>query len=152
MSTRHTSALQLRLERVIRTSPERAFAAWTEPEQLRRWSAPEGLRVTEGEMDLRVGGEWRVVMVEENGARHEAFGAYREIAEPERLVYTHAWRRDLGVTPETTVTVEFLPHPDGTRVVLTQEGFGSAESRDGHSLGWNSALDGLEALFAKEAA
>jgi uncharacterized protein YndB with AHSA1/START domain len=146
MNTQQNQALHIRL-RVLRTTPERAFAAWTRPEHLRRWSAPEGLSISEGEMDLRVGGQWRVVMEEEGGTRHEAFGTYREIAEPERLVYTHAWRREGGSTPETTVTIQFLPDPAGTRLVLTQEGFGSEESRDGHLGGWSSALDKLTALF-----
>jgi uncharacterized protein YndB with AHSA1/START domain len=146
-----TEVLRLRLERLIRTTPERAFAAWTQPEQLRRWSAPEGLTIPEGELDLRVGGRWRAVMVEPNGTRHVASGSYREIVPPSRLVYTHSWSHDGGgSTPETVVTVEFIAEGAQTRLVLTQEGFGSVEGRDGHRTGWSSALDGLEALFAKE--
>jgi uncharacterized protein YndB with AHSA1/START domain len=149
MTTQQSEALQLRLERVIRGTPARAFEAWTTPEQLRVWSAPKGLTISEGELDLRVGGSWRVVMLEPDGTRHEAFGTYREVTPAERLVYTHAWLRDGRATPETLVTVEFLGSPEGTRVVLTQEGFGSPESRNGHVIGWSSALDGLEAMFAE---
>lgn len=142
--------MKLRLERLIRADRERAFAAWTEPEQIERWSAPEGLSIAEGELDLRVGGRWRAVMVAPDGARHEAFGRYLEVTPPERLVYTHAWRREDGDSPETTVTVEFLAEGDATRVVLTQEGFATPQSRDGHREGWSSTLDNLEAMFAAE--
>jgi uncharacterized protein YndB with AHSA1/START domain len=152
MTTTRTAPLRLRLERVIRADRERTFAAWTRPELLREWSAPEGMTIEDGgELDLRVGGRWRVVMVEPGGTRHEAFGTYREITPPARLVYTHAWRQGSSSSPETTLTVEFLEVPGGTRVVLTQEGFESPQSRDGHGEGWSSALDQLERLFAEDA-
>lgn len=139
---------ELTLERRIPAARDRVFAAWTQPELLRRWSAPEGLTIEDGATDLRVGGGWRVVMAEPDGTRHEAFGTYREIAAPERLAYTHAWKSDAGASPETVLTIELEPEADGTRLVLTQAGFPSPESRDGHRDGWSSALDHLQALFA----
>ena len=152
MSPTKAAQLQLRLERVIRADRERVFAAWTRPELLRQWSAPEGMTIENGgALDLRVGGSWRVAMLEPNGTRHEAFGTYREITPPERLVYTHQWRQGRGSSPETTLTVEFLKVDDGTRVVLTQEGFSSPQSRDGHVEGWSSSLAQLERLFAEGA-
>jgi uncharacterized protein YndB with AHSA1/START domain len=140
--------IELTLEQEIPARPERVFAALTEPEQLRRWSAPEGLTVVDGDTDLRVGGGWRVVMAEPDGARHEAFGTYREIRAPERLVYTHAWRQGGGgSSAETVLTVELRPDGDGTRLLFTQAGFASPESRDGHREGWSSALGHLRALL-----
>jgi predicted enzyme related to lactoylglutathione lyase/uncharacterized protein YndB with AHSA1/START domain len=138
---------ELTLERTIPAARDRVFAAWTQPELLRRWSAPEGLTIEDGATDLRVGGGWRVVMAEPDGTRHEAFGTYREISAPERLEYTHAWKSDGGSSPETVLTVELKPEADGTRLVLTQAGFASPESRDGHREGWSSALDNLQTLF-----
>lgn len=153
MTVQEAEALTLTVERVIRADRERVFAAWTRPELLQKWSAPKGMTIESGSsLDLRVGGHWNVVMLEPNGTRHEAFGTYREVTPPERLVYTHAWRRDEGgSSPETLLTVEFHAEAGATRVVLTQTGFGSPQSRDGHSVGWNSALDNLEELFAGEA-
>lgn len=151
MNTQHAEALQLRLERVIPATPERVFAAWTQPALLSKWSTPDDLTTGEGDLDLRVGGNWRVVMHAKNGITHEAFGTYREITPPSRLVYTHAWRNEgagSGNSPETLLTVEFFAEPRGTRVVLTQVGFGTAASRDGHRGGWTSALTQLETLFA----
>lgn len=138
---------ELTLERKIPAARDRVFAAWTQPELLRRWSAPEGLTIEDGATDLRVGGGWRVVMAGPDGTRHEAFGTYREIAAPGRLAYTHAWRGAQGSSPETVLTLELTPEADGTRLVLTQAGFASPESRDGHREGWSSALDNLQALF-----
>jgi uncharacterized protein YndB with AHSA1/START domain len=151
MSTTQSPPLQLRLERLIRTDRARAFAAWTKPELLREWSAPAGMTIPDGQLALRVGGRWRVVMVEPNGTRHEAFGTYLEVTPPERLVYTHAWKQGNGSSPETTLTVEFFEVAGGTRVVLTQDGFASPQSRDGHGQGWSSSLDQLEKMFAEDA-
>jgi uncharacterized protein YndB with AHSA1/START domain len=139
------------LEKTIRTTPARAFAAWTEAEQLRKWSAPEGMTLGEGELDLRVGGRFSIVMKEPNGTRHTAFGVYREITPPTRLVYTHAWLDNdghgPGSSPETIVTVEFKAEGDRTRVVLTQTGFGNEASREGHRAGWSSVLDRLQKML-----
>jgi uncharacterized protein YndB with AHSA1/START domain len=149
--TQQSEGLELRLERVVRASPERVFEAWTRPEELERWSAPEGLRVERGSLDLRVGGSWKVVMVAPDGARHEAFGTYREISPPSRLVYSHQWKGEDGASPETLLTLEFEPVAGGTKIVLVQVGFGSAEIRDAHDEGWSSALDNLHRLLEERA-
>ena len=144
---REPVVIELTLERTIPAPREWVFAAWTRPEILRRWSSPRGLSITDGHLDARGGGEWRVVMMAPEGARHEAFGRYREVTPPEWLAFTHAWRSDAGSTPETVLAVELLPADDGTRLVLSQAGFESVESRDGHAEGWARALDRLQALF-----
>jgi uncharacterized protein YndB with AHSA1/START domain len=153
--TTQTEALTLKLERLIAAPPDRVFAAWTQPELLNQWSSPPGISIEGGDLDLRVGGNWRVTMRGGDGSAREAFGTYREIVPPKRLVYTHAWR--LGGaggsgTPETVLTVEFRAEGKGTRLVLTQTGFESAESRDGHRIGWSSSIDNLEKLFAERRA
>jgi uncharacterized protein YndB with AHSA1/START domain len=153
--TTQTEKLTLRLERLIAAPPERVFAAWTQPELLNQWSSPPGISIDGGDLDLRVGGHWRVAMRGVDGSTREAFGTYREIVSPKRLVYTHAWRLGGpggGTTPETVLTVEFRPEGNGTRVVLTQAGFESAESRDGHRIGWSSSIDNLEKLFVEKRA
>ena len=150
MTMLDSAVLRLRLERVIRAPRERVFQAWTRAEDLERWSAPEGITIDSGKLDLRVGGEWGVVMREADGTRHEAFGAYVEVTPPSKLVYTHAWRTAAGgSSPETTVTVEFLAEgAAATRVVLTQTGFTAKPSLDGHVHGWSSTLDRLDSMFA----
>ena len=151
MATKQQEELVLRLERTIRTTPERAFAAWTRPELLRQWSAPEGMEIEDGETDLHVGGRYSVVMTEADGTKHMAFGVYKEITPPAKLVYTHAWREDGGAgkgsSPETIVTVEFRKEGEKTRVVLTQTGFANAASREGHKGGWSSSIDRLVKLL-----
>jgi uncharacterized protein YndB with AHSA1/START domain len=81
------------------------------------------LEIADGELDLRVGGGWRVTMQEPDGGRkYIAVGTYREVVPPERLVYTHSWETDENPV-ETVVTVEFHEEGDTTRIVFRQEGF-----------------------------
>jgi uncharacterized protein YndB with AHSA1/START domain len=147
---------KLRLERTIRAKRARVFEAWTMPELLQKWSAPEGMSIPEGESDVRPGGRWRVVMQEPNGTQHIASGVYRDVVPHERLVYTHAWqeegeRREEAASRETLMTVEFREEGDATRVVLIHEGFPTSAVRDGHEGGWASCLTRLERLFADRA-
>ena len=148
MSEQKTKTFRLRLERTIGAKRARVFEAFTNPEDLARWSVPEGLEAAAGETDLRVGGRWSVVMHDPAKAvDYHATGEYLEIVPPERLVFTHRWRTD--PTPvETLVTVEFHEEGDATRVVMTHEGFLSEDVRAGHEEGWASCFDKLERLVA----
>lgn len=149
MTTKTDTTRSLRLERIIRTTPERVFAAWTRPELMRAWHAPEGVLVAEVEVDARVGGDWTVTMQEpEGGDRWVVTGTYRELTPPRRLVSTWAWLdEDGGRGPETILTVELRAEGDATRLVLTHEGFESDDSRGGHTEGWESSLNRLERHF-----
>ena len=147
MIEQEQKTFRLRLERRIRARRERVFEAWTNGEDLARWSVPEGLEADSGEADLRVGGRWSVVMRDpERGREYHATGEYREIVRPERLVFTHRWLTDPEPV-ETLVTVELYDEGDTTRLVMTQEGFRTVEVRDGHVEGWTSCLNKLERLF-----
>ena len=73
-------------------------------------------------------------------------GIYREIVEPERLVFTFAWDDE----PETLVTVTIRPEGDGTRLTFRQEPFADAASRDSHESGWGECLDRLVAEIARQ--
>lgn len=138
----------LRLTRLIAADPQTVFDAWTRPEHMRRWSCPEGARVEEVNVDLRVGGAYSIRMKGAEGDVHNAFGTYREIDPPHRLVYTWDWREADHAVGETVVTVEFHPRDDGTEVVIVQEGFPTPEAMAGHQQGWQSCLNRLEGLFA----
>jgi len=138
----------LRVSRVIQADPEAVFAAWTEPEQLLRWSCPEGATVTDAQVDLRVGGKYRIRMQGSEGKVHTAVGVYREIQRPTRLVYTWDWLEQDHAVGETVVTVEFKELDGSTEVVLSHQLFPSAEAKASHEQGWTSCLNRLEALFA----
>jgi uncharacterized protein YndB with AHSA1/START domain len=70
---------------------------------------------------------------------------YREIAPPERLVFTSAWDQEDGSTgPETLVTITFAEEGGKTCMTFHQGVFNTHSNRDGHIGGWNSTFDRLE--------
>ncbi len=142
------TATSLRITRVVKAKRETVFKAWTEPDQLMRWSCPEGATMEDAAVDLKVGGRYRIRMRGENGETHTAFGVYREIDRPGRLVYTWDWEESSHAMGETLVTVEFNEVGGATEVVLKHDLFPAPEARDGHEQGWASCLNRLEKLFA----
>ena len=138
----------LSLTKVIAGTRDDVFRAWTEPDQMRRWSCPEGASVTDLEVDLRVGGSFTIGMRGEDGSTYTAFGTYREVEAPARLVYTWDWREPDHAVGETLVTVTFNDLGESTEIVLEHDLFPSAEAAEGHREGWSSVLSRFEALLA----
>ncbi len=141
----------LRLERTFDASPEEVFDAWTNPEVLRRWWKTEAnQQVPVTEVDLRVGGSYRLAMEEPDGATHEVRGRYREVRRPERLVYSWAWVLEDGSEGHmSTVTVDFRAEGDRTTVVVEHTDLES-ESRERHGQGWTACLESLRStIFAR---
>ncbi len=67
------------------------YKAWTTPELVRQWWSGERGEMTVAEIDLRVGGTWRYVMIADGGFEVAFHGEYREIVEPERIVNTEVF-------------------------------------------------------------
>lgn len=137
----------LRVSRLINADPETVFHAWTEPDEIKRWSCPEGGTVLDVDVDLSINGRYRIHMKTADGKEHTALGAYREIEPPHRLVYTWDWAEDEHRVGRTLVTVEFNDRGGSTEVVLTHEGFPGPEAKVGHEKGWTSTLNRLERTF-----
>jgi len=137
----------LKISRTIRADRQSVWDAWTRPEHVMKWScpAPDGMRSFEN--DLRVGGAYTLAM-EVEGNRFTAFGEYREIDAPRRLVYSWDWREEDHRVGETLITVEFEEKGGVTLVTLTHEGFATVEARDSHDQGWTACLDHFVRLFA----
>ncbi len=132
----------LSITRTVGASPDLVFKAWTEPSRIIHWWGPRGFRTVSADMDLRLGGAWRVRSRPLDGAEHSEHGVLKEIANGERLVFTHVWDNSDGkVRPETIATVTFTGHAGNTELTFHQAGFASAASRDSHEEGWSSALE-----------
>lgn len=136
----------LRLTRTIQADRQAVWNAWTQPDHMKRWACPARGGVESITTDFRVGGSFDLVM-NVDGSRHHAFGTYREIDEPNRLVYTWDWREAENAMGETVVTVEFADVGEGTLVTLMHEGFPAQEARSGHEEGWGACFGHFEALF-----
>ena len=136
----------LRLNRRFAAPRERVFRAFTDVAELQKWWGPEGFACPVAELDARPGGKFRLEMHSPTGGIHVVFGEYREVNEPERLVYTFAWEDSDG--PETLVTLDFVDHGAETELTLTHSLFADREARDNHNQGWASSFNDLESYLA----
>jgi uncharacterized protein YndB with AHSA1/START domain len=82
--------LDLMVERLVRVSPAVAWAAWTQPEHLRRWYAPSPGTITDCEIDLRPGGIFRFVIRDPDGNESRIDCCYLEVVPHQRLIWTNA--------------------------------------------------------------
>lgn len=134
----------LRLTRTFAASRDEVFRAWTDPQALKQWWVPaDGFSVPRAEIDLRVGGAYRVTMRNPRGETFLLVGTYREVRPPERLVYTWRWEETEMNVGETLVTVEFRKRGSSTEVAITHSLFPNGELRDRHDKGWSGCLDRL---------
>ena len=131
----------LSVRRMIRASPERLFNAWTQPDQLMRWWGPTGVVCIAAEVDLRVGGQYRIGNRMPNNDVLWIEGEFELIDRPNELRYS--WR--VGPVSQLTerVRVCFAPQGSMTEVIIEHEKIPTAELRDQHQRGWVGCLDGL---------
>ena len=132
-------------ERVLPAPPPIVFAAWSDAASLRQWMCPGEIERAEAEVDLGVGGRFRIVMhgEEQDYVQH---GEYLEIDPPKRIVLT--WVSDWMPEGErsTRVTVSLEPEGDlETRIRLVHDRLPCTDSYEGHTAGWASILDKLAA-------
>jgi uncharacterized protein YndB with AHSA1/START domain len=144
----------LRMVHTFDASAERLFAAWTDPKQFVEWFGPHGMTNTFCDVDLRVGGAWRVE-AEGRGTRRAVSGKYLEIDPPRRLVFTWAWHEtgDLA-TPrehETTVALDFKPVGRRTELTLTQSLFRDRTGTGNHRWGWTESFEKLATVLSRAA-
>jgi uncharacterized protein YndB with AHSA1/START domain len=133
----------LRLGRSFAAPPEKVWRAWTDPQALKRWWGPGEEPVSLAELDVRVGGRFRIVFGGPDGKANECAGEYREVVPNRKLVFTWCWPNS---TPErvSLVTLVFKPSGKGTELDFLHEQFFDQAARDGHQRGWTSALANLD--------
>ena len=137
------------MSRVFNAPREVVWRAWTEPEQIVLWWGPRGMTVPleSIDMDVREGGVFRLTMVADGSdAEFPSDMRFREVVEPERLVF--AWEAQRGIG-SGSVTVTFSDLGDGRTEVTTYfAGFATDEIFAGSKVGWEGQLDKLAALVA----
>jgi uncharacterized protein YndB with AHSA1/START domain len=136
------------ITRLFEAPPERVFEAWTAPEHLARWWGPEGFTNPVCEMDVRVGGAWRIVMHAPDGAMYPCRGVYLEIIASERLVFTNIAMDDEGTPVLDGLTTVTFEEEDGmTKLTLRTRAValipGAVEKLAGMNTGWSMSLDRL---------
>ena len=145
MTTKAGEKTSLQIKRFIKATPDRVYAAWTDPAQLKEWWGPEGVITRSLTADVRVGGKYRWDCANPEGEQMSAFGEYRQLIPGRKIVFTWKWDDDEAWNDRTSlVTVEFLDGDGGTELLFEHDQLPSEESRDRHYEGWNSILDRLE--------
>ena len=134
------------IQRIVAAPIEEVFSAWTKPEILSQWWGPPGTTAPVIEVDLRVGGKYRLGIQNESGTILYVVGEYQEVLPPRRLIYTWQWEQD--DPDETLVTVDFRPVKHSqTEIALKHERFTSVTARTNHHTGWDGCLDKLSKLL-----
>lgn len=116
-------------------APEQVWRAWTEPQALSRWFGPGDTgSVTRAELDVRLGGRYRIVFGTPDGEEHDVSGVYQEVLENRKLSFTWAWKS----TPErvSLVTIELRAIAQGTEMDFRHDRFFDQQARDNHERGW----------------
>jgi uncharacterized protein YndB with AHSA1/START domain len=129
------------------------YRAYTTPELVKRWWSGQKGEVTSAEIDLRVGGKWRWVMVSSQGFEVAFHGEYQEIVPDERLVSTEIYEiPDQGDSPPTVNTATFT-EADGRATLTVLVECPNKELRDtiidsGMESGMQGSYDALERVAA----
>ena len=137
------AAASLTLVRRFAAPRERVFDALTSPGALRVWWGPEGCHCPDPQVDLQVGGAYRLDIENSEGGRNNLHGRYLEVSPPHRLAFTWTWDEGAYAGVETTVTIDLAERDGGTELTLTHGGFTSQEMCDDHDRGWSSSVDCL---------
>lgn len=136
----------LRMQKKIAAAPERVFEAWTDPQELKKWWGPKNVRCVSAEIELRVGGQYRIGNELPDGTVLWIGGEFEVIEKPHLLIYT--WIVETADPTKERVSVRFNRHESGTEVILTHDLISSAALRDQHQLGWTGCLRGLAGHLA----
>ena len=141
-----SSTPSLTLKRRLKAPANKIYQAWTRPEHMIQWwGISDDVASRVAEVDVRVGGRFRVEFEIGNGKHDNVSGVYREVVPDRRLVFSWTW----GATPEreSQVTIDLKPDGDSTILTLTHEQLFDQKSCDDHVIGWNIILDNLARQF-----
>ncbi len=124
---------------------ERVFRAWSDPRDLERWAWGSLGHEVRAEVDLRVGGSFRIETTQPGKDTSSFSGIYEEVVPGRRLVYTLHWDVPMGYdAPDERVTVDFADRGAQTDVTFLHEGVPEQIARDTHETGWADTFGALD--------
>lgn len=154
LNYKHDPQLDLVLERVVDVPRHIVWAAWTQPEHIKKWFAPAPWTVVDCEIDLRPGGIFRTVMRSPEGEDYPNAGCFLEIIENERLVWTDALAPGYrpALKPFFTAVITFEDQGSGTkytaRALHKDQDDRQKHDDMGFHTGWSQCIDQLVKLAA----
>ena len=144
------SGHQVTIRRRIEAPRAAVFAAWTEPAQFARWFGPRGVVCIEAELDVRIGGTYRIGNQLPDASLVWITGTYLDVVPPDLLRYTWLVGSADEEAEPSIVEVRFLANDGGTDVEVTHRRIANAEVREGHHRGWIGCLDRLAEELAPD--
>jgi uncharacterized protein YndB with AHSA1/START domain len=153
VSAQDTATHSVTVTRAFEAPPDALWRAWTDPDRFASWffTAPFRTPRETVAMDVRPGGEWRATQVNpEDGTELPFVGHYREVVEPERLVFTFENPQDRSDPNVEVVTVTFRDLGEGAaELTLHQEGHLPPEQYELLGQGYARFFDNLARYFAE---
>lgn len=136
----------VKLHRVLRTTPEKIYRAFTDPDAMARWLPPFGFTGKVHELDAKVGGTYRMSFTNfGTGNGHSFGGTYKELVPGERLRYTATFD-DANLPGEMQTTVVIRQVVCGAEISVVQEGIPEVIPVEACYLGWQESLVNLAQL------
>ena len=140
----------VRFHRVLRTTPERVYRAFLDPDAMAKWLPPNGFTGRVHQMDARVGGSYKMSFTNfTTGKSHSFGGSYLELVPHERIVHTDKFD-DPNLPGEMKVTIVLKQVSCGTELNIVQEGIPDVIPPEACCLGWQESLVLLAQLVEVE--
>jgi uncharacterized protein YndB with AHSA1/START domain len=136
---------EIAFTRVFDAPRRMVWEAWTDPEQLVLWWGPKGFTTTIDEMDVRAGGEWKMVMHGPDGVDYPNKSIFTEVVPYELLRYTLSGGKRGGPAAQFEMTATFEEDGGKTRLTMRMI-FASAEARDENVRVYGSIEGGKQTL------
>jgi uncharacterized protein YndB with AHSA1/START domain len=149
MATNTADRLSLEVTHIFNAPRKLVFKAWSRAEHCAQWFGPRDFTVPCCEVEFRVGGTYRANIRSPEGVDYWFNGVYREIIEPERLVFTFKWEEDGERGKDTLVIVTFVEQKGKTKMTFQQAPFESLGELDGHTRGWSECFQRLAQYLEK---
>jgi uncharacterized protein YndB with AHSA1/START domain len=143
--------LALNMSSVLPADRSLVFSALTERDMLEKWWGPKGFTAPSIDVDLRVGGGYRIAMQPPDADLFYLAGEFLEVDPPARLAYTFRWEDPDPDDQETVVTLSLRDLDESTELVLNQGAFATEARRMLHEQGWTDAFDRLQTLLSSQA-
>jgi len=138
--------LVLETRKLIPANQQEVFDAWTTSTEIKKWWGPIGVQCVYAEVDLRIGGQYRIDNELPDKSIVSIQGQFLTIENPRRLVYS--WQTDSAALVVEQVEVCFIAAGlNRTEVVVRHSRIESDERRDQHLSGWKGCLEGLVKRF-----
>jgi uncharacterized protein YndB with AHSA1/START domain len=127
------------IERLFDAPVTLVWAIWTEPKFIKMWfgSDPNGT-VLSADIDLSIGGRYKISFQDSDGTIHTAFGEYVELTEFSKLHCTWEWESEAGHVSH--LIVELIPKGEKTLLILTHSNL-NPNSIHGYTEGWNGTMN-----------